>query len=190
MPQVCAVTRRELTGSSAERPALPNCSLLALPAPCACPCGRFLTDILSDVFASIAAALEIFSQDLGSASGEMQLLGSVQTTERFHRLAWGVGGVDSGSLPMGMLAGGLVDGTVKVYNPSAMVKCVCRSGGRRRRRQQQQREQQQQCEQQQQQQRQRLRLRFVALSCFVLLFLLLLLLLLLLLFLSCRSPLR
>lgn len=82
-----------------------------------------VANAISDSF-DASAALEIFSLDLDSASGEMPLLGSAQTSERFHRLAWGVGGVDSGSLPYGMLAGGLVDGTVKVYNPAAMIGCA------------------------------------------------------------------
>lgn len=67
-----------------------------------------------------SAALEIFSLDLGSGSGEMPVLGSVQLPERFHSLAWGTGGSDNGSLPHGMLAGGMVDGTVKVFNPAAI----------------------------------------------------------------------
>ena len=80
-----------------------------------------VANAISDSF-DASAALEIFAQDLDSVSGEMKLLGSVQTNERFHRLAWGVSGVDSGSLPLGMLAGGLVDGTVNIYNPAAMIK--------------------------------------------------------------------
>ena len=68
-----------------------------------------------------SAALEVFSLDLGSASGECTLVGSVNTNERFHRLAWGTGGVANGSLRYGMLAGGMVDGTVKVYDPAKMM---------------------------------------------------------------------
>lgn len=69
-----------------------------------------------------SASLEIFQMDLGSKTGQMELLGSVQTTERFHRLAWSNFGVDNGSLPFGMLAGGMVDGTVKVFDPAVMAK--------------------------------------------------------------------
>lgn len=76
---------------------------------------------ISDSF-DASASLEIFSMDLGSKSGQMELLGSIQTDERFHKLAWGTHGTDSGSLPYGMLAGGLVDGTVKVYNPMLMAR--------------------------------------------------------------------
>jgi protein transport protein SEC31 len=61
--------------------------------------------------------LEIFSMDLGSSTGEMELLGTVQTAERFHRLAWGVQGT-ANSVPHGMLAGGTVDGSINIYNPA------------------------------------------------------------------------
>ena len=77
-----------------------------------------VANAISDSF-DASAALEIFSLELSSSSSEMTLLGSVQTSERFHRLAWGAGG-DPRSLPYGLLAGGLVDGTVKIYNPAAM----------------------------------------------------------------------
>ena len=73
---------------------------------------------ISDSF-DASSTLELFSLDLGSASGEMPSLGSVQLPERFHALAWGVGS-DPESHPHGLLAGGMVDGTVKVFNPYAI----------------------------------------------------------------------
>ena len=42
---------------------------------------------ISDNFDS-SACLEVFKLDTSSPSGELSLLGSVQTSERFHRLAW------------------------------------------------------------------------------------------------------
>ena len=86
---------------------------------------------ISDSF-DASASLEIFNLDLGSASGEMEVLGSIQLPERFHSITWGTAGVDGGALPYGMLAGGMVDGTVKVFNPAAMTGCVpatCASAG-------------------------------------------------------------
>jgi len=67
------------------------------------------------------AHLEIFSLVLGSSSSEMPCLGSIQTSERFHRLAWGTMGVADGSRPYGILAGGMVDGTIKIFNPALMI---------------------------------------------------------------------
>lgn len=68
------------------------------------------------------ASLEIFQMDLSSKTGQMEMLGSVQTPERFHRLAWGSFGANCSSLPLGMLAGGMVDGTVKVFDPAVLAR--------------------------------------------------------------------
>ena len=76
---------------------------------------------ISDSFDS-SASLELFSIDLGSRTGQMDLLGSVPLSERFHKLTWGTYGVDQGTLPYGMLAGGMVDGTVKVFDPKRLAK--------------------------------------------------------------------
>ena len=68
------------------------------------------------------ASLEIFQMDLSSKTGQMEMLGSEQTPERFHRLAWGSFGSNCSSLPLGMLAGGMVDGTVKVFDPAVLAR--------------------------------------------------------------------
>ncbi len=70
------------------------------------------------------ASLEIFGMELSSKSGHMKVLGSLQAPERFHRLAWASFGADNSSLPLGMLAGGMVDGTVKVFDPAVMTGYV------------------------------------------------------------------
>lgn len=77
---------------------------------------------ISDSF-DASAQLELFSLDLGSRSGRMPLLGSVQTNERFHRLAWGSHGHDSGVFSHGIIAGGMVDGSIKIFNPAVMLTC-------------------------------------------------------------------
>ena len=79
-----------------------------------------VANAISDSF-DASAALEIFSLDMGSSSEKMSMLGAVQTNDRFHSLAWSLGGADTGALPSGMLAGGLVDGSIKVFNPAAMM---------------------------------------------------------------------
>ena len=80
---------------------------------------------ISDNFDS-SACLEVFKLDTSSPSGELSLLGSVQTSERFHRLAWGTQGMANGSMPYGMLAGGMVDGTIKIFSPATMIACAPR----------------------------------------------------------------
>ena len=69
-----------------------------------------------------SASLDIFSLDF--SSDEIPLLGSVQTNDRFHRLAWGSYGHESGALSHGLLAGGMVDGTIKIFSPATMIACA------------------------------------------------------------------
>eukprot|EP00307_Rebecca_sp_RCC1486_P002525 CAMPEP_0119433260 /NCGR_PEP_ID=MMETSP1335-20130426/49318_1 /TAXON_ID=259385 /ORGANISM="Chrysoculter rhomboideus, Strain RCC1486" /LENGTH=482 /DNA_ID=CAMNT_0007459095 /DNA_START=9 /DNA_END=1454 /DNA_ORIENTATION=+ len=75
---------------------------------------------IDDSFES-TAQLEIFNLELSSPSTDMPLLGSVTTSERFQRLAWGTG-VDAASYPLGVLAGGMVDGSIKIFNASKIVE--------------------------------------------------------------------
>ena len=78
---------------------------------------------ISDNFDS-SAHLEVFKLDMTSRTGELSLLGSVSSSERFHRLAWGTKGMENGSMPYGMLAGGMVDGTIKIFSPATMIACA------------------------------------------------------------------
>lgn len=81
---------------------------------------------ISDSF-DATAHLEIFSLDLCSRKGDMPLLGSVRTSDRFHRLAWGSLGYESGAFSHGILAGGMVDGSIKIFNPATMIACASTS---------------------------------------------------------------
>jgi protein transport protein SEC31 len=104
---------------------------------------------LDDAFSS-SANLEIFSCSLDSPSQDMkvlcshdfwlfsshptppplchraspQLLGQVDAGDRFQRLAWGLKGSSSGEYRHGLLAGGMVDGSVRLYNPSAIMQAA------------------------------------------------------------------
>ena len=78
---------------------------------------------ISDNFDS-SACLEVFKLDMSSQTGELSLLGSVASSERFHRLAWGTKGMENGSMPYGMLAGGMVDGSIKIFSPAALIACA------------------------------------------------------------------
>jgi hypothetical protein len=53
---------------------------------------------------------------------ELPIKGGVKSNERFHRLAWG-GLSSTPSMPYGILAGGMVDGGIGLWNPAAMMKC-------------------------------------------------------------------
>jgi protein transport protein SEC31 len=76
-----------------------------------------------DLSFSTTACLEIFSTDFASDELEMPTVGkAVPATERFHRLVWGTAGsAHSEEMRLGVIAGGLVDGTVNVYNPAKIV---------------------------------------------------------------------
>ena len=54
---------------------------------------------------------------------ELPVRGGVKSNERFHRLAWG-GLSSTPSMPYGILAGGMVDGAIGLWNPAAMMKCA------------------------------------------------------------------
>ena len=78
---------------------------------------------ISDSF-DTSSQLEILSVDVTSSGAELPSLGMVQTSERFCKLAWGIQGIEDGSLPMGLIAGAMVDGSIKIYNPALMLACA------------------------------------------------------------------
>jgi protein transport protein SEC31 len=73
----------------------------------------------ADAFA--APSLELLSVDLAAPSPELQVLGQVPIDDRVERLSWGTKGVADGQFPAGLLAGGMVDGTVAVWNPATIM---------------------------------------------------------------------
>lgn len=71
-------------------------------------------------------SLEIFSLDLEKPNSEMTALAKIQTGERMQRLAWSSTG-SSGSAPAlkyGLIAGGLANGSVSIWNPAPMIEYV------------------------------------------------------------------
>ena len=73
----------------------------------------------ADAFA--APCLEIFSVDLASQSSEMQAVGNVPIDDRVERLTWGTKGVSDGQFSSGLIAGGMVDGTVVVWDAAKIM---------------------------------------------------------------------
>jgi protein transport protein SEC31 len=47
--------------------------------------------------------------------------GAVAANERFHRLVWSPAGAETEGMPHGLIAGGLVDGSVNLYNPAKII---------------------------------------------------------------------
>ncbi|KAF0907343.1 hypothetical protein E2562_015842 [Oryza meyeriana var. granulata] len=75
-----------------------------------------------DLQFSASANIEIFRLDFQSDSPDLPLLASAPSPDRFNRLSWSRPGAAEGdSFSLGLLAGGLSDGSVAVWNPLSMI---------------------------------------------------------------------
>ncbi|XP_062190618.1 protein transport protein SEC31 homolog B-like isoform X2 [Phragmites australis] len=75
-----------------------------------------------DMSFSASANIEIFRLDFQSDGPDLPLLASAPSPDRFNRLAWSrPGAVEGDSFSLGLLAGGLSDGSVAVWNPLSMI---------------------------------------------------------------------
>ena len=68
-----------------------------------------------------APSLDILAVDLSADGQEMASLGSVPIDDRVERLTWGTKGVADGQFSSGLIAGGLVDGTVAVWDANKIM---------------------------------------------------------------------
>lgn len=66
--------------------------------------------------------LEIYDVNLSETSPNMNLLGSVQTTDCFQSISWGCKGIEDRSFSHGVIAGGMSDGTINFWNAGAILK--------------------------------------------------------------------
>eukprot|EP00878_Enallax_costatus_P037555 GHUV01042428.1.p1 GENE.GHUV01042428.1~~GHUV01042428.1.p1 ORF type:complete len:228 (+),score=42.22 GHUV01042428.1:178-861(+) len=73
-----------------------------------------------DMSFSTNSVLEVFTLDFASGDVAPPLSGSVSVPERFCRIAWGNKPSDSSNLPYGIIAGGLADGSICLWNPAAI----------------------------------------------------------------------
>jgi len=69
-----------------------------------------------DLSFSSLANLEIFKLDFQSDDPELPVVGECPSSERLNRLSWGSAG---GSF--GIIAGGLADGTINIWNPATLI---------------------------------------------------------------------
>ncbi|KAK1420267.1 hypothetical protein QVD17_21715 [Tagetes erecta] len=75
-----------------------------------------------DMSFSSSANLEIFQLDFQSDDRKLPLVGAVSSPEPFNRLSWGKS-PSSGSeeFSLGLVAGGLVDGNIGIWNPRLLI---------------------------------------------------------------------
>ncbi|KAJ6831903.1 protein transport protein SEC31-like protein B [Iris pallida] len=83
-----------------------------------------------DLSFSSSANLEIFELDFHSDSPELPVVASAPSTERFNRLSWGRPPADSFSeeFSLGIIAGGLGDGSIGVWNPQKLIRAEDQDG--------------------------------------------------------------
>ena len=75
-----------------------------------------------DLSFSSSANLEIFKLDFQSEDHDLPVVGECQSSERFNRLAWGRNGSGSDAYGLGLIAGGLVDGNIDIWNPLSLIR--------------------------------------------------------------------
>lgn len=77
-----------------------------------------------DLSFSSSASLEIFKLDFQSDDRELPLVGEFPSSERFNRLSWGkaASGSATEQFSLGLVAGGLIDGTIDIWNPLALIR--------------------------------------------------------------------
>ncbi|XP_010552746.1 PREDICTED: protein transport protein SEC31 homolog B-like isoform X2 [Tarenaya hassleriana] len=75
-----------------------------------------------DLSFSSSANLDIFKVDFQSDDRELTLVGECPSSERFNRLAWGRNGSTSEEFSLGLIAGGLVDGNIDIWNPLSLIR--------------------------------------------------------------------
>ncbi|KAF2319665.1 hypothetical protein GH714_017905 [Hevea brasiliensis] len=81
-----------------------------------------------DLSFSSSASLEIFKLDFQSDDSDLPLVGEFQSSERFNRLAWGRNGSGSDQYSLGLIAGGLVDGSIDIWNPLNLIRSETSEG--------------------------------------------------------------
>ncbi|CAL9088000.1 unnamed protein product [Musa acuminata var. zebrina] len=75
-----------------------------------------------DLSFSSTANLEIFKLDFQSDAHDLPVAGSCPSAERFNRLSWGnPPGSASEEYALGLVAGGLSDGSIGIWNPLKMI---------------------------------------------------------------------
>ena len=73
-------------------------------------------------FDSYGGQLELYKLDLKSREANADCVSTVQTNSRFSNLAWSRMTRHSAKFPYGIIAGGMSDGVVNVWDPALLVE--------------------------------------------------------------------
>lgn len=76
-----------------------------------------------DLSFSSSANIEIFKLDFQSDDRDLPVVGESTSSEKFNRLSWArPTGSGSQEFGLGLIAGGLVDGTIDIWNPQTLIR--------------------------------------------------------------------
>lgn len=69
-----------------------------------------------------SAHLEVFSLDFSGQDGQKEkVVGKTSAPERFNKLCWGLTGTQSEAYKYGLIAGGLSNGSVCLWDPAKLL---------------------------------------------------------------------
>lgn len=74
-----------------------------------------------DLSFSTSANLDIFRVDFQSDDRQLPLVGGMPSPEPFNRLSWGKSSAGSEEFGLGLIAGGLNDGNIGIWNPLTLI---------------------------------------------------------------------
>ncbi|KAG9353614.1 hypothetical protein JZ751_011735 [Albula glossodonta] len=74
-----------------------------------------------DASFSTSASLEIFELDLTDPSLGMKSCGTFSSSQRYHKLVWGPGGMNTEGHPSGVVIAGGENGNIILYDPAKII---------------------------------------------------------------------
>jgi protein transport protein SEC31 len=93
-----------------------------------CPSTKYASYIASGTIAGTIddsfetkSQLEIYDASLQRDGYDMKMLGSVVSKDCFHSIAWGTKGIAEGQFSHGLVAGGMSDGAINIWDVNSII---------------------------------------------------------------------